>query len=339
MKQFLFLLIISGSLTSIKVIAQEKKYSFTREKMASPFTIIFYDNDSARANLIANECFNLADSFINIYSDYIEKSELTQLSQSSGSGKFVQVSPALFDIIQESEKAYKLTKGAFDITMGPVIRLWRRARKEKQFPDATSVAAKMKSVGFDKVKIDPLNKSIQLIAADMQLDLGGIAQGYIAQKVLERLFSKNIRKALIDVSGDIALGDAPPRKKGWIIGINLPESEQLQENKLVLNNRAVSTSGDIYQFIEHEGKKFSHIINPRSGFGITSQKNVTVIANDAVTADWLATACSIISVKRAKRLAKKLHAEVLIAELKNGTIIQSSTKKFNHFYNFNSGND
>ncbi|GEO10255.1 hypothetical protein SAE01_27510 [Segetibacter aerophilus] len=307
--------------------------------MASPFTIIFYTNDSTHANLVANECFNLADSFINIFSDYIEKSELNQLSASGGLGKSIPVSPALYDIMLESEKAYILTRGSFDITLGPVIRLWRKARKEKQFPEASAIAAKMKSVGFDKVKIDARTGSIKLTSTNMQLDLGGIAQGYIAQKVLERLFSRNIRKALINVSGDIAIGDAPPAKKGWTIGVNLPESEQLQENKLVLSNRAVSTSGDMYQFIEHEGKKFSHIVDPRTGYGITSQKNVTVIAKDATTADWLATACSIMPLKKAKRLAKKLQAEVLIAELKNGTIVQSSTKKFSHFYSSHKGND
>ncbi|MCW3078824.1 MAG: FAD:protein transferase [Segetibacter sp.] len=338
MKQFLFLLIALIQFTSSRAQAQEKRFSFTREKMASPFSIIFFHSDSSASNLIANQCFKLADSFINIYSDYIESSELNQLSLSSGSGRFVPVSPALIDIIKESEKAYILTKGAFDITMGPVIRLWRKARKEKQFPEASAIAAKMKSVGFDKVKIDTVTNSIKLTAKDMQLDLGGIAQGYIAQKVLERLYSNNIRKALINVSGDIAAGEAPPLKRGWTIGVNLPESEELQINKLVLSNRSVSTSGDMYQFIEHEGKKFSHIIDPKSGYGITSMKNVTVIANDATTADWLATACSIMPIKKAKRLAKKLRAEVLIAELKNGVIVQSSTKKFSYFYNLNTGN-
>jgi thiamine biosynthesis lipoprotein len=327
LKQFLFLLIAFSQFNS------------SREKMTSPFTIIFYSSDSSRANLVADECFNLADSFINIFSDYNDRSELSQLSASAGSGKFIPVSSALYDIMRESEKAYNLTKGAFDITMAPVIKLWRKARKEKQFPEPSAIAAKMKSVGFSKVKIDTVARSIKLTSKDMQLDLGGIAQGYIAQKVLERLFSKNIRTALINVSGDIAAGDAPPLKKGWTIGVNLPESEQLQKDKLVLSNLSVSTSGDMYQFIEHEGKKFSHIIDPKTGYGITSQKNVTIIAHDGTTADWLSTACSIMPVKEAKRLAKKLHADVLIAELKNGTIVQSSTKKFSYFYNSHFGND
>ena len=339
MKHFLFLVFILIELARGNVYGQEKKFSFTREKMASPFTIILYDNDSARANFAVNDCFNLADSFINIFSDYIEKGELNQLSLSAGSGKFIQVSPALFEIIKESEKAYILTKGAFDITLAPVIRLWRKARKEKQFPEASAIAAKMKSVGFDKVKIDTITKSIKLTTKDMQLDLGGIAQGYIAQKVLERLFSKNIRKALINVSGDIATGDAPPQKKGWTIGINLPESESLQKKQLLLHNLSVSTSGDIYQFIEHEGKRYSHIIDPKTGYGITSQKNVTIIADNCTTADWLATACSIMSVKKAKRLAYKMHAEVLIAEMKHGRIVQHETRKFSYFYSLHTRND
>jgi thiamine biosynthesis lipoprotein len=323
----------------VKGAAQEKKFSFTREKMASPFTIILYHRDSTHANFAANHCFKLVDSFVNIFSDYLDMSELSLLNATAGSGKYIPVSPALFDIISISQKAYNQTKGAFDITMGPIVRLWRKARKEKSFPEKALITEKMKSVGFKKVEIDNVGRSIRLLQPGMQLDLGGIAQGYIAQKVLERLARFNIKQALIDVSGDIAIADPPPGKKGWTIGVNLPESEQLQKNKLVLSNRSVSTSGDMYQFLEHEGKKFSHIIDPKSGYGITSQKNVTVIADKATTADWLATACSIMPVKKAKRLAGKLQAEVLIAELKNSAIVQTSTKNFSYFYYSNSRND
>ncbi|MGI8634746.1 MAG: FAD:protein FMN transferase [Segetibacter sp.] len=319
--------------------AQEKKFSFTREKMASPFTILLYDKDSAHATHLANDCFSMVDSFVNIFSDYIETSELSLLNASAGSGKFLPVSPALFDIISISQKACEQTKGAFDITMGPIIRLWRKARKEKKFPENTAIIEKMKSVGFKKVEIDNTASSIRLLQPGMQLDLGGIAQGYIAQKVLERLAQYNMKQALIDVSGDIATADPPPGKKGWIIGINLPESEKLQKQLLQISNISISTSGDLYQYIEHEGKKFSHIIDPKTGYGITSQKNVTVIAPDATTADWLATACSIMPVKKAKRLANRLHAEVLIAEMQNDKIVQSSTKKFSYFYFSNTRND
>lgn len=323
----------------LKVCGQERRFSFTKEKMASPFTIILYEKDSVRANHLATECFNLVDSFVNIFSDYIDRTELSQLSSTAGSGRFIKVSPALFDIIQESEKAFKFSEGAFDITMGPIVRLWRKARKEKKFPSTTAINEKMKSVGFDKLEIDTGSRSIKLIQPGMQLDLGGIAQGYIAQKVLERLFQSNVKKALIDVSGDIAAGDPPPGKEDWTIGINLPEREELQNKQLFLHNRSVSTSGDLYQFIEHRGKRYSHIIDTKTGYGITTQKNVTVIAENATTADWLATACSILTVKKAKRLAEQFHAEVLIAYMKDGNVIQTSTKKFSDLYYQNKRNN
>ena len=163
----------------------------------------------------------------------------------------------------------------------------------------------------------------------MQLDLGGIAQGYIAQKVLDRLRQHSIKKVLVNVSGDITMGDPPPGTKGWTIGINMPQrAEELQKQKLLLSNCSVSTSGDVYQYIEHNGKRYSHIIDPRTGYGVTSQRNVTVIAKDATTADWLATACSILAVNKAKKLAKKMNAELLIAEIQNGIVILHSSKNF-----------
>lgn len=333
------LLVTISFVCFFKVSAQERKFSFTREKMASPFTIILYANDPEYATDLANKSFALVDSFVNIFSDYIDTSELSLLNASAGSKKWMPVSPALFDIISISKWAHKKTKGAFDITMGPIIRLWRKARKEKKFPDAQAISDKMKSVGFNKLKIDKTNQSIQLISLGMQLDLGGIAQGYIAQKVLERLQLLGTSQALIDVSGDIATSSPPPGKQGWVIGVNLPGSEKLQTHLLQISHKAVSTSGDLYQYIEHEGKRYSHIIDPSTGYGITSQKNVTVIANDAITADWLSTACSIMPVKKAKKLARQMHAEVLIAEIQNDKIVQYTTKNFNQFYYSNKRND
>ncbi len=312
--------------------AQEKRFSFSRPKMGSPFTIIFYDNDSLHAINTANNCFNLVDSFVNIYSDYIDSSELNQLSNSAGKNSYVEVTPALYDIILQSKKAYMLSKGAFDITVKPIISLWRKARSDQHFPDRETIKEKRKLVGFTKVKIDTVSKSVLLIKQGMQLDLGGIAQGYIAQKVLERLKEHLIKSALVDVSGDIAMGEPPPGKKGWTIGVNLPErTEDLQKQKLLLHNCTVSTSGDVYQYIEHGGKKYSHIIDPRTGYGATSQRNVTVIAADGATADWLATACSILPVRKAKKLAKKMNAALMIAQIKNGKLISYNTKNFTNY--------
>jgi thiamine biosynthesis lipoprotein len=313
--------------------AQENRFTFTREKMGSPFDIILYDADSVHAVKIADEAFALVDSLVNIFSDYVDSSELNKLSNASGQKKYVAVTPALYDILLRSQKAHQLSNGAFDITIGPLVKLWRKARKEQQFPDTFSILKAKQLVGFYKLKIYPNSKSVKLMQPGMQLDLGGIAQGYIAEKVLHRLREHAIKRALINVSGDITMGDPPPGTKGWTIGINMPQrTEELQKKKLLLSNCSVSTSGDVYQYFEHNGKRYSHIIDPRTGYGITYQRNVTVIADDAATADWLATACCILALNKAKKLAKKMNVQLMIAEIQNGVVILHSSKHFKKYF-------
>lgn len=318
---------------ALAVNAQQKRFSFTESKMGSPFTIVFYADDSVQASYIATRSFTLVDSFVAIFSDYIDSSELSRLSTVAGKDTAVVLSPALFDILMQAKNAYDKSEGAFDITIGPLSKFWRKARKTKQFPEDAAVQAMRKKIGFNHLRIDTLNKKITLLQQGMQLDLGGIAQGYISQKVIDFLRSQQIGHALVNASGDIVMSNAPPASNGWTVGINLPENaDELLPRTLLMQNKAVTTSGDIYQFTEHNGKRYSHIIDPRSGYGITSQRNVTAIANDGTIADWLATACSILSIKKAKKLAKHLNAEVLITTIKKGKTVLFSTKGFNGYW-------
>jgi len=135
------------------------------------------------------------------------------------------------------------------------------------------------------------------------------------------------------VSGDIVAIGSPPNTNGWTVGVNAPgKTDELQKRNLLINNKAVTTSGDVYQYMEHDGKRYSHIVDPRTGYGITSQKNVTVIANDGTTADWLTKACSILPTRKAKKLAHSLQAEVLIAEIKKGNPVFHATKGFERYW-------
>jgi FAD:protein FMN transferase len=314
--------------------AQMSRFSFTESKMGAPFTIIFYSNDSIQAASIAKRCFALVDSFNFIFSDYIDSSELSKLSKSAGVNSLpVSLSPAMYDILIQSKKAFELSEGAFDITMGPLSKLWRKARRQHQFPTDSTVKRIRNLIGFDKLVFDTLQKTIRLTQEGMQLDLGGIAQGYVAQKVINFLHSQGVNNALVNASGDIVVSGAPINKDGWVVGVNIPEkTNELLNQKLLLKNRAITTSGDAYQYIEKDGIRYSHIINPASGYGVTFQRNVTVIAADGTTADWLATACSILSLKKAKKLASFLEAEVLIAEIKRGRLLFNSTKGFRFFW-------
>lgn len=195
------------------------------------------------------------------------------------------------------------------------------------------VQAARKLVGFNNMVIDTVNKQVSMLQPGMRLDPGGIAQGYIAQKVLDFLMTQNIKRALVNASGDIVMSGAPPGLPGWTIGINVPKtSDELLSQTLQMENKAVTTSGDACQFMEYNGKRYSHIIDPRTGYGVSSQRNVTVIAGDGTTADWLATACSILSIKKAKKLASQMGAALLITEIRRGKILFHTTKGFTKYW-------
>lgn len=295
--------------------------------MGSPFHLIFYATDSTTANELATEAFQLVDSLNAIFSDYIDSSELNRLSKTAGSGKAIPVSLPLYNILLQSKNAAQRSQGAFDITIGPLSKLWRTARKSKQFPPASEVQQAKKRVGIRHLLIDTATKTVKLLLPDMQLDLGGIAKGYVAQQVVNYLKEKGIAAALADAGGDVACSNPPPGKKGWTIGVNVPEKEaDLLAQTLQISNEAIATSGDVYQYTEHNGKRYSHIIDPGTGYGVTHQRNVTVLAKDGATADWLATACSILPPAKCKGLVKHFGAEVLITQWHGNKIIYFMTE-------------
>lgn len=302
--------------------------------MGSPFAIILYATDSTVAQSAATDAFKLVDSLVQIFSDYIDSSELNRLCINGAPGHpdFI-ASPALFDILTKAAQAYRLSEGAFDISLGPLSRLWRKARKEQTWPDEDTVTARKALTGFEKISLHPSNRAVNLAIPGMQLDLGGIAQGYIAENVIHRIASRGISIALVDISGDIIAIGAPPGKSGWSVGINLPEStSRLLPKRLLILNKAVTTSGDVYQYLLHDGKKYSHIIDPKTGYGITTRKNVTVIAGDGTTADWLTKAVSLLPLRKAKRLARQLQAEFLISTIKNNKLVTHQTKHFDAYF-------
>lgn len=301
--------------------------------MGSPFQVIFYAPDSATAIPIAEASFQLVDSFNAIFSDYAESSELNRLCATAGKDSFVQVSNELYEILTISRQAWNSTNSSFDVTIGPLSRMWRKARREKSFPDAITIETAKSKTGFQKIVFNKKNMAVKLLQPGMQLDLGGIAAGYIAQKVIQFLHQKGIHSALVNASGDIACSNAPPGKAGWTVGVNVPgEANELLDKTVQLANKAVSTSGDVFQFTEHEGKRYSHIIDIKTGYGVTFQRNVTIIAPDGTTADWLATACSILPLKKAKRLVKKYDADLLITQMEGNQIKTFSSKNIKRYF-------
>lgn len=323
--KFLFLLYFL--ILSFFSFSQSEKYTFSQPKMGSPLTIMMYANDSSEASYIAKEAYKIADSLNIIYSDYLENSELNLLSKKAGINTFTRVSPALWEILNLSIKATQKSKGAYDITVGNIVKLWRKARKEKTFPEEKNLKNTLKSVGYQHIILDSTTHSVKLLRANTQLDLGGIAKGYVAQVIVDFCKSKGIEKVLVDAGGDLVM--ATQVDKPWRIGITIPNSEKLIPRYLILQNQAVATSGNMYQFLEMGGKRYSHIVNPRTGLGLTHQRNVTVIAPNGATADWLATACSILSVRKALKLIESMpNCALFMAEIQQGKLKMWQSKKF-----------
>lgn len=331
MKPFIYtitLLVFSTPLLQ----AQTRKFSYSEMKMGSAFNLIIVSADSNKANHLARKSYELVDSLNHIFSNYDSSSELSKINASAGLLPY-KMSRAMLDLVQKSQYAYIQSKGAYDISIGPLSSLWRNARKAKLFPEASTVLATKKLVGFAQIKINKRLGTIFLPNANMQLDFGGIAKGYIAQWVINFLKANGIQQALVDAGGDIVMSGAPLNQQGWLIGVNLPETtDQLLNKKLQLSNCSVATSGDVYQFIEYKGVKYSHIINPLTGYGVTNLRNVTIVAKTGATADWLATACSILPIKEAKQLAISHQAALLITTLKNGKLVFEATPNFKNYW-------
>jgi thiamine biosynthesis lipoprotein len=207
--------------------------------------------------------------------------------------------------LEQSQRLSQLSDGAFDVTVGPVVRLWRRARRTGALPPADALTRAREAVGWQKLQLDARHRTVTLTAPNMQLDLGGIAKGYAADKALGVLKRHGITRALVAASGDIAVGDPPPGKPGWRVGVgSMDGGDNKLARMLLLQNAAVSTSGDLEQFVEIDGKRYSHIVDPRTGVGLTKRLQVSIIARHATDTDALATAVSVLGVERGLKLVE-----------------------------------
>ena len=272
-------------------INTQHRFSFQHPQMGTVFKLVFYsEKDSTQAAEIVKQIFNRIDSLNAIFSDWLPESELNQLCKTAGTGAKVPVSAELFDILLQSKRFSKQSAGAFDASIGPLTRLWRRSRSLKELPEPDRIAAAREKVGWKNIQIFRRGRCIRLNKAGMALDLGGIAQGWTADVCLKMLKDQGITRALVDAGGDIALGDAPPGEQGW--KIELPEGI-MTGNITLLQNCGITTSGASARFLELDGKRYSHIIDPRTGQALTHRVLVTVLAPNATMADAWATAISV----------------------------------------------
>jgi len=247
-----------------------------------------------------------------LMSDYKSDSEISRVN-SRADEKAVQVSEATYEVLQRSVEFSKMTDGAFDITVGPLVALFREAKESKVAPSEQQIALARSKVGFEKLKLDSENKTVQFSDKGMLLDLGGIAKGYAIDKAIEAAQRCGAIGAMVDIGGDVRCFGLPPEGKDhWLIGLQDPNSaiEGIEGGGLLLvlkiTNAAVATSGDYQQFVLIEGKRYSHIMDRRTGTSAEGLSSVTIIADNATDADALATSVSVMGAEKGLALIEKL---------------------------------
>lgn len=246
-----------------------------------------------------------------LMSDYKSDSEISLVNREAAE-RAVEVSESTYEVLRRSVEFSKLTDGAFDITVGPLMALFRQA-KQKGIPATAEQIAEAKSrVGFEKLTLDSEKRTVRFAIGGMSLDLGGIAKGYAIDKAVEAAQQSGALGAMVDIGGDIRCFGSPPEGRDhWLVGVQDPSAatEGIGGGRLLLilkaNNVAVTTSGDYQQYVMIEGKRQSHIMNRETGKSAEGLSSVTIITDNATDADALATSVTVLGAEDGLALIEK----------------------------------
>ncbi|MCE7064239.1 FAD:protein FMN transferase [Dyadobacter sp. CY326] len=303
--------------------AQENRYVFEKGMMGSPFKLVFYAPNDSIANVAAQNAFARIEKLNEILSDYRDGSEINQVSAKSGSGEWISVSDDLYNILAISQDISKKTNGAFDATLGPVVQMWRHATRKGIFPTEIEIKEAMQKTGYSKLKLDPQGKKVFLTQKGMRLDIGGLGKGFAAEEAVKVLKNYGIKSIMMDAGGKIVLTSPPPGTKGWNITIS-NGSDSLKT--MALSNVALATSGPTYRYMEYNGIRYSHIVDPATGIGLLFHVRTTVISPDGTVADALATAFSVAGIEKSKKMLRQFPgSQVWLVEKKDDQVADWNT--------------
>ncbi len=332
--RFLFAIVwfVTGIARAEDAAVPLQRFAFEKAEMGLPFRITLFAPDEKAAKAAADAAFVRIAELNGVLSDYDDESELSRLSRTSGSGKVVPVSDDLWRVLERGQAMAVQTAGAFDVTVGPLVNLWRRARRKQELPAPEMIAEMRARVGFQNLKLDAEKRTAELRIPDMRLDAGSIGKAYAVDAALAVLKARGFPRALVGGSGDMAAGDAPPGQAEWQIEVAALDAPGAPPPRIVhLVNRGIATSGDVFQRVEIDGKRYSHIVDPRTGLGLTDHSLVTVIAPDCFTANCYTTAASVLGPERGLKLIDETEGVAALLVRKPGEkieVIESREWKF-----------
>jgi len=295
-----------------------QRFEYVEPEMGVDFHLKFYAPSRSRADRVAKVVYARVEELNGIFSDYNPKSELNRVSGSHG--RSIKASAELFDVLSTSQDLSIQTRGAFDVTAGPSVRFWRKVRKQRKMLSLEELREARSRVGFQKIKLNAKQNVVTLTSPGMQLDLGGIAKGYAVDEAMRILKAKGIKRAFVAASGDMLASEAPMGKPGWKVEVrNVDQFGNIYPRAIHLRNQALSTSGDTEQFVEIDGRRFSHIVDPRTGIGLTSRIQVTVISGSSTVSDSYATAICVLGKQQGLQFAERRKLQILVMEMAGAT--------------------
>lgn len=312
------------------------RFEFERPQMGTLFRVVLYAQSRSVAEAAASAAFARLDDLNARMSDYDPHSELSQLSQQSAGAvptPWIQIAPDLAVVLARASEIGALSDGAFDVTCGSATRLWRRAIREGELPSQESLDLALQSIDWRAVELSADRTRARFTRRGVRLDLGGIAKGYAIDQMLRALADRGVHSALVVGGGDVLVGDAPPGQTGWRIELSpVTRAQSSARTWLSLKHAAVSTSGDLYRSAVIGGLRYSHIVDPHTGMGLTTQCGASVVASDGMTADALATAATVLGTQACDRLWARFEGcdFRVVAQTDQGLVIRESPRFERH---------
>ncbi len=307
----LLLAVLSATvLQSVPAAEPPVRYEDSHNAMGTVFTIVAYGRDSQVLSEVVREVFEEFDRIDAQMSDYKPSSELSEINREAARRAIV-VEPKLFHLIQDSLRQSQESDGAFDITVGPLIKAWGFFRGEGRIPSGEELAEVMRHVGFRHVQLDAARREIRFDIEGVELDLGAIAKGYALDRAAEILRANGVTQALVSsgTSSLYALG-SPPGERGWKVSIRDPFDQRKAADVIRLKNYSLSVSGNYEKFFKLNGKVYSHIFDPKAGRPVENMLSTAVLAPLGEMSDALSTTLYVLGVERSREFLKG-HADII----------------------------
>ena len=303
----------------------QERHEYRQVVMGVEARLVLHAADEPRARDAAAAAIARLNAIDAALSDWRDDSDLSRFEQQAGSG-WVPVTGDLLVVLARASELAAATDGAFDPTVGPLVELWREARRTGVQPPEEDRLAAHRLVGWEGLVVQPDHGRAKLTMAGMQLDLGACAKGWAAEQALEVLADQGCPASLVDLGGDLALGDPPPGEPGWRVAVGCP-LPGADPRVLTLASTTVATSGSTEQFLEVDGHRLSHVLDPHSGVPLEDAPCVTVIASEGLVADALASALMVLGedAGRAVLFEHFPEARVLVDDPRRSTLFDGRT--------------